>query len=85
MILSSRHGDDAPPSQGLDLLGLFVGCKVAVAQAVAAILGAGIPVLLSASAAPRNAIGGDGEGVVSPGRYGDDFLTVNKSLRILSG
>ena len=50
---SSRHSDDAPPSQRLHLLRQQLGLPVAVAQ----------PAITSKAPAPDGAVGGDGEAV----------------------
>ena len=53
---SSRHSDDALPSQGLDLLGQQLVLLVAVAQ----------PAMASIAPAPDGAVGGEGEAVEAP-------------------
>jgi len=55
----SRHGDDALPSECLDLLWLLLSLLVAMAQHA--------PV--STAPAPEGAVGGEGEAVVSSSRH----------------
>jgi len=69
---SSRHGDDALASKGLDLLWQQLVLLVAVAQLAK----------VSTTPAPDAAVGGEGEAVVCSSRHSDDAL-VSKGLDLL--
>ena len=72
VVVSSRHSDDALPSQGLDLLGQQLVLPVAVAQLAR----------VAIAPAPDGAVGGDGEVVAVPSRRSDDAL-VSEGLDLL--
>ena len=59
VVHSSRHGDNAPPCKGLDLLRQQLDLLVAVAQ----------PAIQAIAPAPDRAVGGEGEAVVLSSRY----------------
>ena len=69
---SSRHSDDAPPSEGLDLFRQELQLIVAVAQLAKA----------SNAPAPDGAVCGEGETVVHSSRHSDDALA-SKGLDLL--
>jgi len=72
VLPSSRHSDDALPSEGLDLLGQPLVLRVAVAQSTR----------VSPAPAPGGSVGGDGDAVVLPCRHSDDALA-SQSLDLL--
>ena len=72
VVLSSRHGDDALPSEGLDLLGQQLALRVAVAQLA----------IVSTAPAPDGAVGGEGDAVRVSSRHSDDALP-SKGLDLL--
>jgi len=71
VVLSSRHGDDALVSKGLDLLRQQLALLVAVAQ----------PAIASIAPAPHGSVGGEGEAVVVSPRHSDDALA-SKGLNL---
>ena len=76
MVCSSRHGDDALASEGLDLLGQQLVLLVTVAQHAAA----------SKAPAPDGSVGGEGEVVVCSSRHGDEQnQLLPKKIEALAG
>ena len=71
MAISSRHSDDAPPSEGLDLLWQQLALLVAVAELAKD----------SLAPAPDGAVGGKGD-AVAPSRDSEDALA-SKGLDLL--